>query len=94
MVADGVGGWGELDVDPGLFSKHLTKTVKRLYEDIKPHEQPGLKHILVESVKLNPHMGSSTAVMVQIEPKSNEIVTCNLGDSAYLILRCDGADQL
>ena len=27
MVADGVGGWGDLDVDPGLFSKYLTSTV-------------------------------------------------------------------
>ena len=27
MVADGVGGWGDVGVDPGLFSKHLTATV-------------------------------------------------------------------
>lgn len=31
MVADGVGGWGDHGVDPGLFSKHLTKTVESLY---------------------------------------------------------------
>lgn len=27
MVADGVGGWGELDVDPGLVSKFICKQV-------------------------------------------------------------------
>ena len=32
-VCDGVGGWGELDVDPGLFSKHLCKTMGEIYEN-------------------------------------------------------------
>jgi len=27
MVADGVGGWGELDVDPGKVSKYICKTI-------------------------------------------------------------------
>ena len=31
VVADGVGGWGELDVCSGIFSRHLTSTVKKLY---------------------------------------------------------------
>lgn len=45
MVADGVGGWGDLDVDPGLFSKHLTATVKNLYDSYCKHETdlPSLK---------------------------------------------------
>ena len=51
MVADGVGGWGDVDVDPGLFSKHLTSTVKRLYEISESDKQQTLKNLLVESVK-------------------------------------------
>ena len=34
MVADGVGGWGELDVCSGIFSRHLTSTVGKLYNKI------------------------------------------------------------
>ena len=95
MVADGVGGWGDLDVDPGLFSKHLTSTVKKLYEQsIKNENALSLKDLLVEAVKQNPHMGSSTAVMVKLDSKTDELQTCNLGDSAYLILRDDGSVKL
>jgi protein phosphatase PTC7 len=86
MVADGVGGWGDVDVDPGLFSKHLTASVNRLYEKGEPDQRSTLKNLLVESVKQNPHMGSSTAVMVKLKGK-DELETCNLGDSAYLIVR-------
>ena len=32
MVADGVGGWGEVDVDSGLFSRFLTAQVKKLLD--------------------------------------------------------------
>jgi len=32
VACDGVGGWGELDVDPGLFSKHLCKTIGELHD--------------------------------------------------------------
>ena len=35
MVADGVGGWGEVDVDSGIFSRFLCKHIKDLY-DTKP----------------------------------------------------------
>ncbi len=60
MVADGVGGWGDHGVDPGLFSKHLTSTVNNLYNSTSSNK---LKELLVEAVKRNPHVGSSTAVM-------------------------------
>lgn len=52
MVADGVGGWGDLDIDPGLFSKHLTSSVKKLYENsIKNDKLLSLKDLLIQAVK-------------------------------------------
>jgi protein phosphatase PTC7 len=84
-VCDGVGGWGELDVDPGLFSKHLCQTMGDLY-DSEPEKS--LKEILVEAVKRNKHMGSSTAVLVKLDSKKHgKMSTCNLGDSGYMIFR-------
>ena len=32
VVADGVGGWGELGVDPGLFSKELCTNIKKIFD--------------------------------------------------------------
>ena len=39
-VADGVGGWERHGVNPGLFSKHLTRTIKNLHleDPKKAHE--------------------------------------------------------
>jgi len=46
--------------------------------------------LLVSAVKTNPYVGSTTAVMARLE--ENKIVTCNLGDSCYLILRSSNGD--
>ena len=107
MVCDGVGGWGDLGVCSGKFSKFLTNKVRELYEsstrnekrqqvnteDPKGNKIGLLKDILVEGVKANPNGGSTTAVMVEIlaneksEGRSATLKTCNLGDSAYMVLR-------
>lgn len=84
-VCDGVGGWNDVGVDPGLFSKYLCVTMGELY-DVDP--KMTLKNILVEAVKKNPHKGSSTAVLVKLEAdRSGRMTTCNLGDSGYMIFR-------
>lgn len=93
MVADGVGGWGELDVCSGVFSRHLTSTVGQLYNNISDKSQmPDLKELLIAAVRLNPNQGSSTAVMALLG-EEGRLQTCNLGDSAYLILRPDMKDR-
>ena len=33
MVADGVGGWGEVDVDSGIFSRFLCKEIAKIYKE-------------------------------------------------------------
>ena len=92
MVADGVGGWGELDVDPGLFSKRLSRNIGELHDS---GANMTLKEILDEAVRRNPETGSSTAVMAKLEA-GGIMKTCNLGDSGYLILRknSDNLDKI
>lgn len=90
VAADGVGGWGELDVDPGLFSKHLCRTIGKIYDK---GGLSGLKELLVSAVKENPHTGSTTAVMAKVSEGGN-METCNLGDSGYLLLRFDDSGAL
>ena len=54
--------------------------------DENPYKQ--LKTILIESVKQNKNIGSSTVVMAKFDQiRENIIKTTNLGDSGYLILR-------
>jgi len=89
-VCDGVGGWGDVGVDPGKFSKQLCTSIGYLYQ-LNPRMT--LKEILVEAVKQNKNVGSSTAVLAKLEPgKEGKMSTCNLGDSGYLIFRQNGSE--
>ena len=81
-VADGVGGWASKGIDPGLFSKQLTKDIQDIYDNKKG--ELTLKEILVEAVKRNYNTGSSTAVLASLE-EPNLLKTTNLGDSGYVI---------
>ena len=46
-----------------------------------------LKAILCEAVDINKHMGSSTAVLLGLDPETALMKTTNLGDSGYIIFR-------
>ena len=46
-----------------------------------------LKAILCEAVSINKHMGSSTAVLLGLDPQTAIMRTTNLGDSGYMIFR-------
>jgi protein phosphatase PTC7 len=87
VVADGVGGWEQHGIDSGKFSKQLVKDIKK-NNDENAYKQ--LKQILIESVKSNKNIGSSTVVMAKFDNiRENILKTTNLGDSGYLILRPD-----
>ena len=89
-VADGVGGWADMGVDPGLFSKQLCKDIQRIYD--AQVDKKTLRHILVEAVKANKFQGSSTAVLASLE-EPNVMKTANLGDSGYTIYRAEESDD-
>ena len=83
-TCDGVGGWNNKDICPGLFSKQLTKTLGILYD--QKGSSASLKELLLESSLANPNKGSSTAVLARLK-EDNKLDTCNLGDSGYLWCR-------
>ena len=84
-VLDGVGGWNEVGVDPGIFSKQL---VKLIVSEYRANNKQALVEILVEAVKKTNVKGSITAVLAKLDDKQPNILhTCNLGDSGYAIFR-------
>jgi protein phosphatase PTC7 len=86
VVADGVGGWAEVGIDPGLFSKQLVKDIEA---EFNKNPKGSLKEMLVQAVKLNRHIGSSTAVLSTMDVVDGSVIlrTTNLGDSGYVIFR-------
>lgn len=91
VVADGVGGWADHGVDPGLFSKQLCKDIQAIYDtdNMKP-----LKEILCEAVKLNKNTGSSTCVLASLNPQTALLKTTNLGDSGYILFKVNEKDEV
>lgn len=64
-VADGVGGWADVGVNPGLFSAALTKQVIKEHEenpDLSPVE---LVHDACEKAS-GEHLGSATLVVLTV----------------------------
>ena len=66
-VADGVGGWNEVGVDPALFSNELCRNLWEEYKSASQRNSINLKTIFVEAVKKTKSKGSSTAVMVALD---------------------------
>ncbi len=89
-MADGVGGWNDVGVDPALFSRELCKNVWDQFKMQRetPNKALNLKEILVEAVKKTKSKGSSTFVMAGLDPDAQGIMkTVNLGDSGFIIAR-------
>jgi len=98
-VADGVGGWRDIGVDPSKFSSNLMRTCKRVVEQgFTTEEGHEVDHktpieILTASYqallenKNQSLIGSSTACIIVFNRESNYLHTANLGDSGFVIVR-------
>jgi protein phosphatase PTC7 len=86
-VADGVGGWNEMGVDPAKYSRELCQNVEKEYKK-NFHKYFGTpKRIFVEAANNTRAMGSSTFCMCVLDMEKNYLHTVNLGDSGYMIVR-------
>ncbi|KAL3923342.1 MAG: hypothetical protein SGILL_001708, partial [Bacillariaceae sp.] len=98
VVADGVGGWANKGVNPGLYSKLLTKTIVELFEqkeqqgkDASAKEDRNFLAGLVHKANhhaADEHLGSATCTTVQLTGP-NTLQTLNIGDSGYSIHRLE-----
>lgn len=99
-IADGVGGWRELGVDPSKFSSSLMKQCKRVVEqdnNLFSNSQTITKitpvEILLKSYNAllenkDPSLiGSSTACIIVFNRESKYLYSANLGDSGFIIVR-------
>lgn len=92
-VADGVGGWAEIGVDPGLYSKELmaaaaaaAATVATVMTELDGRPGPDVPQKLMEIAhSVTMARGSCTACIVCLE--NNRLHASNLGDSGFLIVK-------
>jgi len=93
-VADGVGGWADVGVDPSEFSWALMNNAKDVVRQSKEPESSSLapKSLLIEAYRrvvsaAKVRAGSSTACVLTLAKNSGRLEAANLGDSGYMIVR-------
>ena len=87
VVADGVGGWANSNVNPGLYSRLLTKSVVDL--GTKNTSMPLMELVHAANwIAADQHLGSATCTTLKLTGKDT-IQTLNVGDSGYSIHRKD-----
>lgn len=84
-VADGVGGWAEVGIDSGLFSRELMSySVSAIQEQPKGSSIDPLM-VLEKAHSQTTAKGSSTACIIALTDKG--LLAINLGDSGFTVVR-------
>ncbi|KAI8090634.1 phosphatase 2C-like domain-containing protein [Thamnidium elegans] len=88
-VADGVGGWSLVGVDPALFSWTLMDNAAIVAKNEKSIDAHQILDSAFQELRKSGKVaaGSSTACILNLSKTTGEMTTCNLGDSAFLLVR-------
>merc|ERR1711871_379838 len=94
-VADGVGGWARRGIDAGLYSRLLMRSSMKYISDSNVRGDAQKERFEPTDVLRYAHEqtkvpGSSTACIIGID--DDKLVTSNLGDSGFVLLRQSSAD--
>ncbi|KAK7376823.1 hypothetical protein VNO80_02240 [Phaseolus coccineus] len=83
-VADGVGGWADLGVNSGYYSRELmSKSVDAIQEEPKGSIDPA--RVLEKAHSSTKAKGSSTACIIALTDQGLNAI--NLGDSGFMVVR-------
>jgi protein phosphatase PTC7 len=83
-VADGVGGWGDIGVDPALYSRSLMEGAKLCVESPLSSRDP--VDIMSEAYQYSAYVqGSSTCCILALDGVN--VSAANLGDSGFMVIR-------
>ena len=82
-IADGVGGWAESGVNPGLFSKMLTREIRDIHL-LNPSFSTRELTVIAHQKAAKTFEGSATSVTLKVESETL-ISTTNIGDSGYAL---------
>lgn len=83
VVADGVGGWADQGVDPGLYSKKLCSIIGSKIDKSLDEYVSNPQKLLSQAVAENKEIGSTTVCILSLHPSTGKLLVYYLGDSVY-----------
>ncbi|KAG1054126.1 hypothetical protein G6F43_003846 [Rhizopus delemar] len=88
-VADGVGGWSTMGVDPALFSWTLMNNASNVASKSSKEDAHDILDVAFDKLRKSGKVsaGSSTACILNLSKTTGEMTSCNLGDSAFVLVR-------
>ena len=86
-VADGVGSWAEEGINAALYSRKLTGNVDKYFAEDQQKYIENPKSLIIKAAENNKEIGSSTLVIVAMDPITGLARASFVGDSCYIILR-------
>ncbi|EAL67260.1 protein phosphatase 2C-related protein [Dictyostelium discoideum AX4] len=84
-VADGVGGWGDVGIDPSEYSNTLMKGSKIGADSQKVERDPLI--IMEQGYQYAQDVKGSSTCCIVVLSATNNILSANLGDSGFLVIR-------
>lgn len=81
-VADGVGGWSEVGIDSGEYSRELCRNAAKI---VLNRGETNPRAIMRYAFDHSTAIGTSTCCVISIE--KNVLKAANLGDSGFMVLR-------
>ena len=86
-VADGVGGWAEIGVDPSRYANELMKGVATALTTLPEDDRLKPLSVLKFAGSKCSSVGSSTCSLFLLDPLKPVAYTANIGDSGYIVYR-------
>ncbi len=90
-VSDGVGGWADMGVDAGAYSRQLMHFANQVTQE-EDTSNPNPKRVLYKAVQETTAKGSATVCIVSLTPSTElegmaNLRAANLGDSGFIVVR-------
>ncbi|EFA76898.1 protein phosphatase 2C-related protein [Heterostelium album PN500] len=83
-VADGVGGWGDVGIDPSLYSNTLMEGSKLATND---NESRHPVDIMEKGYNYSQDIKGSSTCCIVVLNENSQLLSANLGDSGFLVIR-------
>lgn len=84
-VADGVGGWEAMGIDPSKYSKKLVSEVAEAVKNSTDSNFKELKNLMQTAWTDDKELGSSTFLLVSLDPHEPTLYTSQVGDSGLAV---------
>ena len=83
-VADGVSAWAEQGRTAAHYARKLMTNILKYFPEDQHNYQKNPKNLFIKVAEKNDEIGTSTCVILTINPDTNNLMVVNMGDSGFV----------